>query len=60
MLESLCHSEVGVVMETLFDKVDKGRIALSCHSSLDVLCDTTSSFSVMNDQFFVRTWPPSE
>ena len=39
MLESLCHSEVRVVMEALLDEVDMGRIALSCHISLDVLCD---------------------
>ena len=59
-LESLCHSEVSVVMEALLDEVDMGSIALSCHFSLDVLCDTTSSVPVMNDHIVVRTWPPSE
>ena len=37
MLESLCHSDVGVVMEARLDEVDMRRIALSCHFSLDVL-----------------------
>ena len=60
MLESLCHSEVGVVMETLLDEVDMGRIALSCHFSLDVPCDKTSSLPMVNDHVFVTTWPPSE
>ena len=60
LLESLCHSEVCVVMEALLDEVDMGSIALSCHFSLDVLCDKTSSIPVMNDHIFVRTWPPSE
>ena len=39
MLESLCRSEVSVVMEALFDEVDMGRMALSCRFSLDVPCD---------------------
>ena len=60
MLESLCHSEVGVVMEALFDEVDMGRTSLSCHLSLDVLCDKTSSLPVVNDHVFVKIWPPSD
>ena len=60
MFESLCRSEVSVVMEALFDEVDMGRIALSCHFSLDVLFGKASSLPVMNDHIFVRTWPPSE
>ena len=60
MLTSLCHSEVSVVTEALLDEVDMGRIALSCHFSLDVLCGRTSSFPVMRNHIFVRTWPPSE
>ena len=43
MLASLCHFEVGVVLEALLDEVAMGRIALACHFSLDVLCDKTSS-----------------
>ena len=31
MLASLCHFEVGVVLEALLDEVDMGRIALACH-----------------------------
>ena len=44
MLESLCHLEVGVVLEALLDEVDIGRIAVSCHFSLNVLCDKTFSY----------------
>ena len=33
MLASLCHFEVGVVVEALLDEVDMGRIALVCHFS---------------------------
>ena len=58
MLASLCHFEVGVVMEALLDEVDMGRIALACHFSLDVLCDKTSSLPVVNDHVSVRNWPP--
>ena len=49
MLEFLCHSEVGVVMEALLDEVNMGRIALSCHFSLDVLCDKVS---IISDHIF--------
>ena len=58
MLASLCHSEVGVVLEALLDEVDMGRITLSRHFSLDVLCDKTSSLPVVNDHVSVRNWPP--
>ena len=34
MLELLCYAHVGVLMEE-----DSGRIALSCHFALDILCD---------------------
>ena len=57
MLESLCHSEVGVVLEVLLDEKKFGRVALSCHFSLDVLCDKTSSIPVVNDNVSVRKWP---
>ena len=53
MWESLFHSEVRVVMEALLHEVDMVRIALSCHFSLDVLCDRTSSLPMMNDHIFV-------
>ena len=58
MLASLCHFEFGVGMEALLDEVDMGRIALACHSSLDILCDKTSSLPVVNDHASVRNWPP--
>ena len=58
MLASVCHFEVGVVLQALLDEVDMGRIALSCHFSLDVLCDKTSSLPVVNDHVYVRNWPP--
>ena len=58
MLASLCHFEVGVVMEALLDDFDMGRIALACHFSLDVLCDKISSLPVVNDHASVRNWPP--
>ena len=54
MLASLCHFEVGVVLEALFDEVDMGRIALACHFFLDVLCDKTSTLPVVNDHVSVR------
>ena len=34
-----CREHVGTFMEAYFDEVDLGRIALSCHFALDVLCD---------------------
>ena len=46
MLASLCHFEIGVGVEGLFDEVGMGRIALACHFSLDILCDKTSSLPV--------------
>ena len=58
MLASLCHFEVGVVLEALLDEVDMGSIALACRFSLDVLCDETSSLLVVNDHVSVRNWPP--
>ena len=39
MLGLLCRAHDGVFMEALLDEVDLGRIALSCHLALDVLCD---------------------
>ena len=39
MLGLLRHAHVGVSMEALLDDKDLGRIALSCHFALDVLCD---------------------
>ena len=35
----LCHVQVGVFLESYFDEVVLGRIALSCHFALDILCD---------------------
>ena len=40
VLEQLFHVQVGAFMEALFDEVELGRIALSCHFALDVLCNT--------------------
>ena len=39
MLELLFHKHIGISMEALFCEEDMGRIALSCHFALDVLCD---------------------
>ena len=39
MSELLCHAHTGVFMEALFGEDDLGRIALSCHFALDILCD---------------------
>ena len=58
MLASLCHFEVGVVLEALLDEVDMGRIALACHFSLDVLCEKASPSHVVNDHVSVWNWPP--
>ena len=58
MLDALCHFEVGVVLGALLDEVAMGRLALACHFSLDLLCDTTSSLPVVNDNVSVRNWPP--
>ena len=56
MMELLCHAHIGVFMEAYLDEVDMGRIALSCHFSLNVLCDKTSSLPLVNGQVSVRTW----
>ena len=53
ILELLCHAHIGVCMEAYLDEVDMGRIALSCHFTLDVLCDKTSSLLLVNGQVFV-------
>ena len=39
VLELLFHVQIGTFMESHFDDVDLGRIALSCHFALDVLSD---------------------
>ena len=39
MLGLFCHVQIGVFMEAYLDEVDMGRIALSCHFSLDLRCD---------------------
>ena len=39
VLELLCHAHIGVFMEAPFDEEDSGRIELSCHFALDILCD---------------------
>ena len=39
MLGLFCHVQVGVVMDSYFDEVVMGSIALSCHFALDFLCD---------------------
>ena len=41
--ELLCHTHIGTSMEALFDEEDMGRIALSCHFALDILCDKKMS-----------------
>ena len=37
--ELLCHTHIGMSMAALFDEEGMGRIALSCHFALDILCD---------------------
>ena len=44
MLDVLCHFDVSVVLGALLDEVVMGRIALTCHFSLDLLCDKTISW----------------
>ena len=39
MLGLFCHVQVGVLMESYFDEVVLTRIALSCHFSIDLLCE---------------------
>ena len=56
MLASLCHFETGAGMEALLDEKESGRVALSCHFSLDVF--QTSSLLVVSDHVSVRNWPP--
>ena len=59
LLDVLCHFEVGVVLGALLDGVVVERIvALTCHFSLDLLCDKTSSLPLVNDHVSVRNWPP--
>ena len=48
MLASMCHFEIGVVMEALLVEMELGRIALTWNFSLPVV----------NDHVFVRNWPP--
>ena len=43
MLELLFHTHIGISTEALFCEKDMGRIALSCHFALDVLCDKRMS-----------------
>ena len=38
-VESFCLECVGAVMESYLDEAVLGRIALSCHFALDLLCD---------------------
>ena len=58
MRMGMSHFEVGVVLGALLDEAAMGRIALACHSSLDLLCDKTSSLPVVNGHVSVRNWPP--
>ena len=39
MLGFSCHERVGAFMESYRDEIVWGRIALSCHFALDLLCD---------------------
>ena len=58
MLCALCHFEIGKIMETLLEDASLGRCALTCHFSLDVLCERTLSLPVVNDQVSRRNWWP--
>ena len=39
MLELVCHAHIGMHLEVLVGEKELGRIALSCHFALDILCD---------------------
>ena len=39
MLGLLCDVQVSVLVESCFDEAVLGRIVLSCHCALDLLCD---------------------
>ena len=43
MLGLFCHAEIGTFMEALADDRVLGRIALSCHFALDMLCDKSET-----------------
>ena len=60
MLSALCHFEIGTIMEAFLEEASIGRIALSCHFSLDVLCEKTLSLPVVNDHVSIRNWWPEE
>ena len=60
MLSTLCHSEIGIMIETFLEEANMGRIALSCHFSLDVLCEQTLSLPVVNNHVSIRNWWPEE
>ena len=47
----------GAVLVALLYHVVMGRLALAFHFSLDLLCDKTSSFPVVNGHVSVRNWP---
>ena len=56
MLDALCHFAVGVVLGALLDEVAMEKIDLTCRFSFDLLCDETSSMSVVKDHVSVRNW----
>ena len=43
MLELFWHAHVGMYMEVLVGGKEQGRIALSCHFALDILCDNSET-----------------
>ena len=43
MLGLFCHADVGIFMEASADEKVLGRIALSCHSAVDILCDKSGT-----------------
>ena len=38
-----CHADIGTFIEALADEKDLGRVALSCHFALDILCDKSDT-----------------
>ena len=43
MLGLFCHTNIGIFVEALADEQVMGRIALSCHFAMDVLCDKSDT-----------------
>ena len=59
-LNLLCHDYVGTVMESYLDEAVLGRIALSCHFALDLLCDKAEfHYRQCSDSDVMSDWDQS-